>query len=88
MECDRTKLSTKERTFHIYSPPYRPFPLLPRTCDASQPPIPIDALRSAPPCGARQSRRVCSAERRLRRPREERVDVVDLGIRLRQRDIM
>lgn len=82
------ELPTKARTFHIHSPPHRPLPLLPRTCDAPQPPISVDTLRPARSCEVRQRGRVRRAECRLRCPREERVDVVDLGVRLRQRDVM
>ena len=79
---------TEGRTFHIHPPTHGPFPLLPRTCDAPQPPIPVDTLRPAMPCEVGQRGRVRRAECRLRCPREERVDVVDLGVRLRQRDVM
>ncbi len=88
MECDRIGLSTKVRTFHIHSPPHPPLPLLPCTCDAPQPPVAVDALCPAMLCGIRQCGRVRRAKHRLRCPREESVDVVDLGIRLRERDVM
>lgn len=69
----------EERTFHVNSPSDGALPLLPRTRDAPQTAVTVDG---APGCVERG--RVDGLQRRGRRAREERVDVVDLLVRLRQ----
>ena len=79
-------MKTKVRTFHIHAPADVPLPLLPCTCYPSQPPITVDGLSLV--SGHVQRCGIGGAESGLRSPGEECVDVVDLGVRLRQRDVV
>ena len=78
--ADIEERKTEGHTFHIHPPSHGALPLLACARYPPQPPVAVHGL--APFRWHRQGGRVRSAKRRLRAAREERVNVVNLGVRL------